>query len=72
MTAILDGFTITAANNTDNNGGGMSNNEGDPTVTNCTFSGNAAMRGGDVQLRQQPTLTNCNFGNSTTQAVWNE
>ena len=43
-TAVLDGFTITAgnANWPSLEGGGMYNELGNPTVMNCTFSGNTA------------------------------
>ncbi len=65
--AILDGFTITAANNHSRKehdyGGGM-NNEGDsPTITNCTFTRNSARHigGGMYNLWSSPTVTNCTF-----------
>jgi len=71
--AILDGFTITAGNANggswpDDCGGGMHNNSGSPTVTNCTFSSNSAGRGGGIKNRQSsPTLIDCNLvGNSAT------
>jgi len=45
-TAVLDGFTITAGNANgpypDYCGGGMFNDSGSPTLTNCTLSGNNA------------------------------
>ena len=73
-TAILDGFTITAGNADDiflnNDGSGMFNETGSPTVTNCTFSGNSASsRGGGMYNfnNSNPTMTNCTFsGNSHT------
>jgi len=70
---ILDGFTITAGN-TDilwpagNSGGGMYNDNGSPTLTNCIFTGNSAPFGGGMAnySNSSPTLTNCTFsGNST-------
>ena len=83
-TAILDGFTITAgdANKFDEElyqtyrGGGMYNNNGSPTVTNCTFSGNWGDNGGGMHNRSgsNPTVTNCIFiGNSATGGggMWN-
>ncbi|MHC4338083.1 MAG: right-handed parallel beta-helix repeat-containing protein [Planctomycetota bacterium] len=71
-TAILDGFTITAGNadsgsSPNNNGGGMYNNAGSPTVSNCTFSVNSAyyMGGGIYNGSSSPTVSKCTFnGNS--------
>ncbi|MCD4781549.1 MAG: right-handed parallel beta-helix repeat-containing protein, partial [Candidatus Omnitrophica bacterium] len=66
--AILDGFFITGGNACEYYGGGMNNEGGSPTVTNCTFSGNSAnWDGGGMSSRNSssPTLTNCTFsGNS--------
>lgn len=49
--AVLDGFTVTGGNanqtQTDT-GGGMLNYRGSPTVSNVTFSGNSAGRGGGM------------------------
>ena len=59
-TAVLDGFTITRG--ISNYGGGMYNESGSPTVTNCTFSGNKAGRwGGGMFNAGSPTVTNCTF-----------
>jgi hypothetical protein len=71
-TAILDGFTITGGNARSSwphdCGGGMFNEENsNPTLTNCTFSGNSANRygGGMYNYKSSPTVTNCTFsGNS--------
>ena len=65
-TAILDGFTISHgyANGTypNNEGGGMYNENGSPTVTNCTFSANGAGDGGGMyNNNSSPTVTNCTF-----------
>ena len=66
-TAILDGFTITAGNangsHPNDYGGGMFNDSGSPTVTNCTFSGNVADAGGGMNNfnGSSPTLSNCTF-----------
>jgi hypothetical protein len=69
-TAVLDGFTITAGNakvrrlpGPQNYGGGMHNLGANPTVTNCTFSGNVAYDGGSgmVNFGSSPTVTNCTF-----------
>jgi hypothetical protein len=74
-TAVLDGFTITAGN--DNRyiyrrrrpkspigrGGGMFNQDGTPTVTNCTFSENSANNGGGGVWNPNgiKTFMNCTF-----------
>jgi parallel beta-helix repeat protein len=70
--AILDGFTITAGyadgSAPNNRGGGMYNDAGSPTVTNCTFSGNSADGdGGGIRNfdHSSPTLTNCIFSENT-------
>ena len=67
-TAVLDGLTITGGNANgsleNGNGGGMYNWEGSPTVTNCTFTGNAAQTFGGGMLNRRdssPTLNNCVF-----------
>ncbi len=69
-TAVLDGFTIEAAN-ADGNfplnlGGGMWNDNASPTVRNCFFKNNAAVAGGGIfNANSQPLVTNCLFvGNS--------
>ena len=75
--AVLDGLTISGGNAKgsypDNVGGGMYNCEkSNPTLRNCTFSGNSAWKGGgmynggfDYSNDTGPTLTNCMFtGNS--------
>ncbi len=53
LSAILDGFTITAGHASTSAfphfvGGGMLNEGGSPTVTNCTFSENTARSGGGM------------------------
>ncbi|MCH7799422.1 MAG: hypothetical protein IID28_13410 [Planctomycetes bacterium] len=64
---VLDGFTITGGDGSglpypDNAGGGMAMFESGPTVTNCTFSGNAAWAGGGIfSDGGSPTVTNCTF-----------
>jgi parallel beta-helix repeat protein/predicted outer membrane repeat protein len=73
-TAILDGFTISGGNANItyvNQGGGMYNDGSSPTLSNCTFSGNAADHGGGMwnYRSSSPTLTNCTFvGNSALQS----
>ena len=66
-TAILDGFTIILGNANGANpfdcGGGMYNNNGNPTLTNVTFSGNTAIDGGGMfNLNgSSPSLANVVF-----------
>ena len=70
--AVLDGFTITAGNANVwsvhyYRGGGMYNEFGSPTLTNCTFSGNWGDNGCAMSnwFSSCPMLTNCTFtGNS--------
>jgi parallel beta-helix repeat protein len=71
-TAIIDGFSITAGNaDADwpfNSGGGMYNDQGNPTVTNCAFSGNfATSLGGGMfnSVSSSPTVTNCTFSHNS-------
>jgi len=52
-TAVLNGFTIIGGNADDRHGdnsvgGGMYGTDGNPTITNCTFSYNEAHRGGAI------------------------
>ena len=70
-TAVLDNFIIAVGNANGSNqfgrGGGMYNDNGSPTLTNCIFYGNSAHFGGGMGNRSSssPTLTNCTFsGNS--------
>jgi predicted outer membrane repeat protein len=73
-TSVLDGFTITAGNangsylSNNDKGGGMYNYEGDPILTNCTFSNNSVFSdnwesggGAMYNSRSNPTITNCIF-----------
>jgi predicted outer membrane repeat protein len=69
--AVLEGFTVTGANaNGDyphSRGGGMYNNNGSPSLTNVTFSGNTAGWGGGIynEVDSNPSLTDVIFsGNS--------
>jgi hypothetical protein len=69
--AVLDGFTITAGNAGGilpyNYGGGMYNDFGSPTVSNCTFSGNSAKYGGGAfNNHSSPIVTNCTFSGNRT------
>jgi len=68
-TARLDGFTITAGNANEDDGGGMYNSTSSPTLTNVAFSGNRATHfgGGMYNASSNPTLTNVTFsGNRAT------
>ena len=71
--AVLNGFTVTGGNATGSGvysyGGGMYNRLCSPKVLNCTFSGNAAVKGGGIHntFYSSPKLTNCTFSeNSAT------
>ncbi len=69
--AVIDGFTITGGNADGLNypydrGGGMYNDGGSPTVTNCIFSYNQATQWwrGIYLDESSPTFTNCVFDNN--------
>jgi hypothetical protein len=72
-TAIIDGFTITAgyANSyPGNDGGGMYNMYGNPTIMNCSFIGNCSSSegGGMYNEPSSPTIMNCSFiGNCSSE-----
>ena len=84
-TAILDGFIITASNANgsdpaypDNCGGGMFNEHGSPTITNCTFIANSASICGGGMFnydRSSPTVINCTFNGNLVEGegsgMWN-
>jgi len=65
--AALEGFTIIGGNaNGDSfdgrRGGGMYSENGSPTVTNCTFTGNQGIFGGGMcNYKSYPLLVNCMF-----------
>jgi parallel beta-helix repeat protein len=60
--AVLDGFTITAAEAYGPSGGGMYNEHGSPTVINCAFSKSRAWNGGCVyNYYSNPSFANCAF-----------
>ena len=69
---VLDGFTITGGyaygtRTREENGGGMYNVRGSPTIVNCTFSGNSTEKcgGGMYNEGGSPEIINCTFsGNS--------
>jgi predicted outer membrane repeat protein len=63
---LLDGFTITAGNANgvfpNERGGGMYNNNSNPTVANVIFNANSATYGGGMYNNAStPTLTNVTF-----------
>ena len=63
---VLSGFVITGGDT--HVGGGMFNSGSSPTVTNCTFSNNAAdVFGGGMYNTgySNPTVTNCTFSGNT-------
>ncbi|HMM99089.1 MAG TPA: choice-of-anchor Q domain-containing protein, partial [Anaerolineales bacterium] len=70
-TAILDGFTVKDGNANgaapNNDGGGMYNTGGSPTLTNLIFSNNSAGDdgGGLFTYNSSPTLTNITFNNNS-------
>lgn len=70
-TAVLDGFTVecgyASGSDPDNLGGGMYNEDGSPTVENCTFSDNYAGSGGGGGMYNEdasPTVENCTFSDN--------
>lgn len=71
--AIISGFTITAGNADGSEGGGMFNNSGSPTVTNCIFINNLAILGGGMcnLNNSNPMLSNCSFSGNVT-PPWGE
>ncbi|MHC4657996.1 MAG: hypothetical protein ACYS83_02310 [Planctomycetota bacterium] len=71
--AIIGGFTITAGNADWSEGGGMFNNSGSPTVTNCVFINNSAILGGGMcnLNNSNPMLSNCSFSGNVT-PPWGE
>ncbi|MHC4691558.1 MAG: choice-of-anchor Q domain-containing protein, partial [Planctomycetota bacterium] len=67
-TSILDAFTITGGNANGpypkhNEGGGMYNDYGSPTLANCTFNANSAGFGGGLynMRRSSPNMIKCTF-----------
>ncbi|MEW5828230.1 MAG: BMP family ABC transporter substrate-binding protein, partial [Chloroflexota bacterium] len=68
-TAVLDGFVVTAGETLlqwnvypNSNGGGMFNENGSPTISHVTFSGNSGAWGGGMENRySNPVLTDVTF-----------
>jgi len=79
-TAVLDGFTITAGNanrrrpleHYQDDGGGIYNYEGSPTITNCVISSNSARDNGGGMYNHgdesSPTIINCKFISNSARA----
>ncbi len=69
--ARIDGFTITNGySNRYNGGGGILNFRASPTISNCIFDGNSAVRmGGAITnyLDSSPTIINSIFHGNTTE-----
>ncbi len=70
--AEINGFTITGGNANGAHphtvGGGMFNNNGDPTVADCVFLENTAVNGGGGMYNESnsgPTVTGCTFSGNT-------
>jgi len=61
--SVLEGFTITGGFSA--LGAGMRNAGSSPTVTNCTFSGNAGVNGGGMFNSGSATVTNCTFSENS-------
>jgi beta propeller repeat protein/parallel beta-helix repeat protein len=67
-TTLLDGFTVTGGNTAERFGGGMRNENGNPTVKGCTFTRNWALLGGGMYNdHSSPTLTNCTFNGNAAE-----
>lgn len=66
-TAQLDGFKVTGAAGGDFSGGIYVDGGSNPTISNCTVTGNACnyFGGGLACLGSSPTVTNCTFSNNT-------
>ena len=67
-TAVFEGFTITSGHadgdyyEPHSKGGGMYNDNGEPTITNCTFLQNAGLYGaGLYNVDSHPLVTECRF-----------
>jgi hypothetical protein len=70
-TAVLDGFTITAASHH-----GMYNKNGSPIIINCTFRENRAQPwgGGICNENGNPSITRCSFSQNIAKyggGIWN-
>ena len=66
--AVIQGFIIAHGNAYDpdnpvTNGGGMLNENGSPTIMDCTFFNNS--RGGIYNYKSSPKITDCTFSNNS-------
>ena len=69
VTANFSGLTITGGS-TAENGGGLYNDGGTATLTDCTVSGNSASTGGGIdETSGSLTLTNCTISGNTANIV---
>ncbi len=72
-TAVLDGFTISGGyaegSGPTQSGAGMLNYMNEPTVINCTFTGNYAeyAGGGMMNFDSNPTVINCTFTDNSAE-----
>lgn len=84
---VIDGFTITGGRSqkwgydpAGRCGGGMFNYAGNPTIKNCVFTDNTALRGGgmcnwgdwDNSISADPNVINCVFANNHVTGVTDE
>ncbi|WP_028526843.1 choice-of-anchor Q domain-containing protein [Runella limosa] len=61
--SLLDGFTITGGNASEDSGGGMYNKYSSPSLSNLSFVGNESylLGGGVSNVRSSPSFVNCSF-----------
>ncbi|NQT00639.1 MAG: DNRLRE domain-containing protein [Planctomycetes bacterium] len=66
-TTVIDGFTITAGNNTNSTGGGGMLTSGSPKISNCIFTENSTnfYGGGLFSMSSSPIIGNCEFINNS-------
>jgi hypothetical protein len=65
-TVDMSGMTIRNGNISANNGGGLYNDGGNVTMTNCTISGNTAAQGGGIENESGTlNMTNCTVSGNT-------
>jgi len=69
--AVLDGVTIedgiAGGGDGENEGAGLYNVDGSPTINDCTFVNNSALNGGAMENYggSSPTITDCTFSNNS-------